>query len=213
MSDKYDSRPDTMDHISKVREFLKLIIDNLSIRSAAHDQSKLQSPEVEIFDEFTPKLKNSVYMSQEYKSFLGEMEVALNHHYANNSHHPQFFQPIENEVTKEIEKEIQELETLRSCHFGDSSDEGSDILARTIQRLRKTLAEEQSSINGMSLLDVIEMLIDWKAATLRHATGDIAVSIETNQKRFGYTNQTKAFFINTIEELDLFNLPDIFEKE
>jgi hypothetical protein len=58
-------------------------------------------------------------------------------------------------------------------------------------------------IRGMSLLDLIEMLLDWKAATERHADGNILKSIEINQKRFGYSDDLKMVFLNTVRELGL----------
>ncbi len=143
----YDSRPDTREHIATVRRFLGRMVDDLTRRQHEHDASKLVSPEVEAFDEFTPKLKGSTYGSEEYKDFLAAMGPALAHHYAHNSHHPE--------------------------HFPDG-------------------------IKGMSLLDVLEMLCDWKAATLRHADGDIRRSIEINQKRFGYSDELKALLLNTL---------------
>ena len=57
-------------------------------------------------------------------------------------------------------------------------------------------------IRGMCLLDVLEMLADWKAATLRHADGDLRKSIEINQKRFGYGDELKAVLLNTAERLN-----------
>jgi hypothetical protein len=51
---------------------------------------------------------------------------------------------------------------------------------------------------GMNLIDLIEMLCDWKAATLRHNTGDIYKSLDINQKRFGYSDELKHLFKNTI---------------
>jgi hypothetical protein len=42
-----------------------------------------------------------------------------------------------------------------------------------------------AGINGMSLLDLVEMLVDWKAAGERHADGDMAKSLEINRSRFG----------------------------
>ena len=50
----------------------------------------------------------------------------------------------------------------------------------------------------MNLLDIIEMLCDWKAATKRHNNGNIIKSIEQNQKRFRYSNELKQIFLNTI---------------
>lgn len=56
-----------------------------------------------------------------------------------------------------------------------------------------------NGIAGMSLLDLVEMIADWKAATLRHDDGDIMKSIEINQKRFGYSDELKQIFYNTVK--------------
>lgn len=56
-------------------------------------------------------------------------------------------------------------------------------------------------IRDMTLLDLIEMLADWKAATQRHADGDLAKSIEINQKRFGYSDELRAILTNTAKSL------------
>jgi len=59
-----------------------------------------------------------------------------------------------------------------------------------------------SSINCMNLIDLIEMFIDWKSATLRHEDGDLKRSIEINAKRFNLSGQLKSIFINTIKILE-----------
>ena len=51
------------------------------------------------------------------------------------------------------------------------------------------------------MLDLIEMLCDWKASSERHNTGDIEKSIEMNQERFGYSDELKSIFKNTIKLL------------
>lgn len=145
-------KKDTMDHINQVREFMMICITQLTERARIHDQSKLKSPELEIFTEYTPKLKNSTYGSEEYKDFLKGMGTALQHHYENNSHHPEHF---------------------------------------------------ENGIRGMNLLDVVEMFCDWKAATLRHADGDIYKSIDHNQKRFGYSDDLAEIFRNTAALLEV----------
>jgi hypothetical protein len=145
----YDSRPDTREHIRQVQLLLGKVIDDLTRRRQEHDASKLVSPEVEAFDEFTPRLASSTYGSPEYEEMRKAIGPALAHHYQCNSHHPE--------------------------HFSDG-------------------------IRGMSLLDVIECLCDWKAATLRHNDGDIRKSIEINQKRFGYSDELKAILVNTARE-------------
>lgn len=58
-------------------------------------------------------------------------------------------------------------------------------------------------INGMNLFDVMEMLFDWKAATERHADGDIMKSIEINKKRFDISDQLINIFINTVNDFKL----------
>ena len=56
-------------------------------------------------------------------------------------------------------------------------------------------------INGMSLLDVIEMLADWKAAGLRHADGSVQQSLKVNKERFGISGQLAEILQNTVKEL------------
>lgn len=138
---------ETIKHIEKVRKYLKIFTDKITNRGIEHDRVKLESPEVEIFAEYTPKLADTTYGSEEYNSYLKEMKVALEHHYANCRHHPE--------------------------HFA-------------------------KGINEMNLIDLIEMLADWKAASERQNNGNILKSIELNAQRFGYDDQLKQILLNTI---------------
>lgn len=147
----YDSSLDTLKHIGTVRNFIQSIRDELQERAVHHDASKLEDPELEIFNIYTPKLKNTTYGSDEYKQYLKEMNVALDHHYANNRHHPEHY---------------------------------------------------PNGIRDMSLVDLVEMLCDWLAATKRHDDGDIRRSIELNQERFGYSDELKQILYNTLEFLE-----------
>jgi hypothetical protein len=58
----------------------------------------------------------------------------------------------------------------------------------------------ENGIMGMTVIDLCEMLADWKAATLRHDNGDIFKSIDINQIRFGYSDELKQIFINTANQ-------------
>lgn len=87
----YDSKADTLAHIKRVSQLLTEASIELIRRANVHDNSKLESPEKELFDEFTPKLKDCTYGSNEYKEYLKGLKVALDHHYANNSHHPEHY--------------------------------------------------------------------------------------------------------------------------
>ena len=142
---------ETQKHIENVRKYIRVMTDKLTARGVEHDRLKLESPEVDVFAEYTPKLSSATYGSEEYKTFLKEMDVALQHHYANYRHHPE--------------------------HFA-------------------------KGINDMNLIDIAEMLCDWKAAAMRQNDGNLLKSIEMNAQRFGYDDQLKQIFINTARMLD-----------
>ena len=88
----YDSKADTLLHIKRVSELLTNAATELIQRANRHDDSKLLSPEKELFDEFTPKLKSCTYGSEEYMGYLNSLKVALDHHYSKNSHHPEHYE-------------------------------------------------------------------------------------------------------------------------
>jgi hypothetical protein len=47
-----------------------------------------------------------------------------------------------------------------------------------------------AGVNGMTLVDLIEMLADWKAATERHAEGSLKRSLAIQASRFNLSAQT-----------------------
>lgn len=149
-AEPYDSTGDTLAHIDQVRSLLEQVVKDLRYRAAVHDASKLQEPEKPIFDEYTPKLRESTYGSDEYKGFLAGMGDGLMHHYTVNDHHPEHW-----------------------LH----------------------------GIADMDLIQVIEMLADWKAATLRHENGSLSRSIAVNADRFGYGMEMHRLLWNTADRL------------
>lgn len=86
----YDSTKDTLLHIKRVNELLLEFTKEILDRAIKHDNSKLQGPEKPLFDKMTPLLKELTYGSDGYKQALDDLKPALNHHYANNSHHPEY---------------------------------------------------------------------------------------------------------------------------
>ncbi len=337
----YDSRKDTWDHITKVSQLTFKIAKMIERRGYDHDASKLASPERELFDKYTPLLKNTTYGSDEYKQHLAEMGAALQHHYGNNSHHPDW--AFRNEQWKDthvfgdayqisnigrvkrkartvIRKtqgnfEVQEklltpnitpkgyariqlvynskhknifvhtlvcmsfygqpsnpnnqvnhkngnkldnrLENLEwttpvknlqhsydiglrdgtnlkhviHCVELDITTFGSTKMESALKERGYTKArtssilaymntgktshlgltfegvsiaehkEANSGINDMTLIDIIEMFCDWKAASLRHADGDFLESLEYNRKRFNISEQLHDIFLNTANAL------------
>lgn len=59
----------------------------------------------------------------------------------------------------------------------------------------------EQGIAGMSLLDLVEMVCDWKAASERTKQGSIAQSLAHNKQRFGIDDQLAAILENTVREL------------
>lgn len=94
-----ESKLDTINHIEKVRKYIKLFTDALTQRGIDHDRSKLDSPEVEEFARVNDKLSGLTYGSDEYNASLEELKVtALPSHYAKNRHHPEHFPKGINEM-------------------------------------------------------------------------------------------------------------------
>src|SRR4030067_3315798 len=83
---------DTLRHIADVKLLLNRIAQEIYMRSLHHDESKLRSPEKEMFEIWRPKLDAMNIESEEYKAALVEMGSALKHHYSENRHHPEHFE-------------------------------------------------------------------------------------------------------------------------
>lgn len=87
-----DSRIATFEHKQRVAYYMGLVIKELIERANNHDNPKLSSPEVELFNECTPNLKDTTYDSPEYRETLAtKLRPALDHHFAKCRHHPEHF--------------------------------------------------------------------------------------------------------------------------
>ena len=87
----YDSISDTQKHIARVAELLQDAVKEFAERAEFHDRSKLEKLQKQYFDKFTPLLRESVFGSHEYKSFLEQLRPALDDHYSKESHHPEHY--------------------------------------------------------------------------------------------------------------------------
>lgn len=59
-----------------------------------------------------------------------------------------------------------------------------------------------NGINDMNLIDLVEMMADWKAAAERQNNGNLLTSINANAERFHMSDQLKQILINTAKTLD-----------
>jgi len=140
-------------HIFRVRHHIFKVTGELQERAYNHDKSKLSKQELPSFTQFTTKLKGLTYGSYEYNKSLEGLKPALDHHYANNRHHPEF--------------------------------------------------HGTAGINGMNIIDLVEMLCDWKAAGERHNDGgDLKVSIQKSKERFGISDQLEQILYNSVQLFD-----------
>lgn len=88
----YDSTEDTKRHIDLVGDFMLEVVSRLISRANDHDASKLESPEKEIFDRYRPVLRQFKYDGPEYMTAIENIRQALDHHYRNNTHHPEHYE-------------------------------------------------------------------------------------------------------------------------
>jgi len=69
------------------------------------------------------------------------------------------------------------------------------------QRNRHHPEHFAGGIADMTLIDLMEMLADWRAAGERHKGGDLRASIEMNAERFGYNDTLKRLLLLTASSL------------
>lgn len=144
----YDSTASTLEHKRQVTKYMNVLIQELIKRAEEHDNTKLEEPEKELFDKYTPMLSKTVYNSPEYLEQMAGLAPALEHHYARNRHHPEHF---------------------------------------------------KRGVKDMDLVDLVELICDWKAATLRQRNGNILKSIEDNSTRFEYGKELSNILVNTVD--------------
>jgi len=140
-------------HKVQVFRFMLRTVMRILKRAIVHDFSKFSDEEAPHFAKANG-LGSLTYGSPEYNKMINKtLKPALEHHYENNSHHPE---------------------------------------------------HHKGGVNEMGLLDQIEMLCDWKAATLRTKNGSIKESIELNAGRFGYNEDTKKKYIEFLKDINVY---------
>lgn len=321
----------TQEHRELVYKYCCIFANLVCVRGEVHDKSKLEAPEFSLFSEVTPELAGLTYGSTEYQEYLQKLQPALEHHYLNNRHHPEWsiynnitvleeWRPIQNFesyyevsnwgrvrniVTKSLLKahktpagyyrlqlqvkgksvnflvhrlvavafiqnpqnkpEVNHINSIRTdnyfqnlewvtssenlkhaydsgfkeikyivyCEELNITTIGTGEMERKLKELGYSKARQSSilsCINGrtshhlnlhfmgylieefdlpkrsllkhMNLVDIVEMFLDWFAATKRHNNGNIRTSIEINKDRFNLSEDLAQVFINTIELFD-----------
>lgn len=150
-------------------------------RAIVHDLSKYRHDEAEGFARTIFNLKHTTYGSTTYKSLLRSIEPNLKLHYQRNSHHPEHYNYWE----------------CNGCftHQPLGNNGICGVCGYTQFTHRQGIAE-------MDVLDKIEMVVDWRAATKRHKDGDIIKSLEKNKDRFKYNYKEQTMFYQIVCVID-----------
>ena len=144
------SEQDTREHIEKVRDNINDALHNLTQRAVVHDATKLVEPELSGYQGLSEALQGLTYGTPEHRAAFALFKEIVKHHYAHNSHHPEYW---------------------------------------------------PNGVADMSLLDIIEMLCDWKAANDR-SKGDFKHSLEVSIARFHFDDdRIGGILTNTAKEL------------
>jgi len=110
-------------------------------------------------------------------------------------------------VSPEIELFAEHTENLSKIEYG------SEEYKRELEELKPALDHHYShnrhhpqyhkdGVSGMNLLDIMEMLCDWKASSERQKNGNLLKSIEINAERFNIDKQLMQILINTAQLLE-----------
>jgi len=179
----------TYQHIDQVARLLVKVMGELSMRTLSHDRTKLESLEAEIFTKYSCLMRGMTFGSEEYNECKKLMKPALDHHYAHNRHHPNHFNLWKCGL---CEREFTEMSEAGYCPECAPVNKGA-IEEAKLQHI---------GINKMNLVDLLEMICDWKASTLLHDDGDIQKSIVSESKRFHISPQLVQILKNTVELLE-----------
>jgi hypothetical protein len=88
---------------------------------------------------------------------------------------------------------------------------GSEAYRNMLAELKPTIEHHYSKnrhhtefwpngINDMNLIDLLEMLADWRAAGERNKNGNIRKSIEVNAEKYGISPQLRKIIENTVRD-------------
>lgn len=119
---------------------------------------------------------------------------------------------IEHDFSKFKQGEIEHFEEVNDALQGLTY--GSDEYKASLKKIKPAIDHHYevnshhpehfpNGIEGMDLLDIVEMVCDWCGAVKRHADGDIYESLEINKERFNIDDQLYSIIKNTV---------DLFEK-
>ena len=111
------------------------------------------------------------------------------------------------------------LEDFECQYFAEHTERlaeieyGSDEYKKELEELQPALEHHYAvnrhhpqhfpnGINDMNIIDIVELIADWKASSERYNNGNLLKSIETNAKRFNIDEQLTQILMNTAKMMD-----------
>lgn len=142
-------------------------------------------------EEHISRVKELVYL------FIDQLKAQVNYHDQSK------FESPEKEIFKKYTSKLKDT-TYGSDKYKQYLKEMKPALDHHYKFNSHHPESFSNGIKGMNLIDIIEMFFDWKAATERHADGDIIKSISINKERFKYGDILESIFKNTINNYTCF---------
>lgn len=130
-----------------------------------------------------------------------------------------FINEMRDEMLKRASShDLSKLRSPEKDHFDEwtprlsSVTYGSDEYRQILSKMKPAIEHHHQNnrhhpeyypngISDMNLIDLVEMLCDWKAASLRHQDGDILKSLSINADRHDIPPALVALLKNTIETM------------
>ena len=217
MKKLFDSSKDTMEHIIRVGNYLDTIIEDLrdykkiELIDNINDITVVDLLYLLLYGEELPfrnKLLNSIYNNSKgylydensyitqdmlFKKYLNELLDRKANHDKTKLEYPE---------KQEFDKYNQKLKELTY---------GSDEYNQNLYILRNALCHHYrynrhhpehfgNGIYGMTIMDLTEMICDWKASSERQINGDIYDGIEKSSQRFNYDKRMVRVLSNTVDK-------------
>jgi hypothetical protein len=90
--------------------------------------------------------------------------------------------------------------TFGSKEYFETTRKMKPILEHHYMKNRHHPEHFPDGIKGMNLVDLVELISDWKAASERDPNGDVMRGIDINAKRFNISDDLVQILKNTVKE-------------
>lgn len=138
-------------------------------------------------------LKHIDQVKRHIHKLILELEYRADTHDASKLYEPEFsiftkYTPILSDITYGSDKYHETLRYMKPA------------LDHHYNQNRHHPEHFENGIEDMTLIDLIELICDWTASTLRHNNGNIYESLKHNKKRFNIPDSIYKVLVNTVNE-------------